>query len=277
MKKVFCISVLAVFLAGCASMSDRLNLADRLAQRAGMQLSLVRGGEFLLTSYQRVSDPSKPLNVYIEGDGFAWATRGRLSTNATPKDAFTLQLAAQDDAPNVVYIARPCQYTSPDLNPSCGSKYWSTHRFSEEVINSMNRAIDEVMLASGVEKVNLIGYSGGGAVVVLLAARRNDVESIRTVAGNLDHVAVNAYHKVSQMKKSLNPIDYANVVSKIPQYHFVGKEDKVVPLFVAEKFSKASGSKNECVKISTLEGATHHIGWRERWKHLLSLPVACKN
>lgn len=129
-------------------------------------------------------------------------------------------------SPNVVYIARPCQFTRND--PACRSTYWTDRRFSEDVIASMNHAVD-VLRAPAAGPVHLVGFSGGGAVAALVAARRGDVASLRTVAGNLDHRALNAHHRVSPMPASLNAVDVAPRLAAVPQAHFVGTKDDVVP------------------------------------------------
>lgn len=240
-----------------------------------MQKSEINAGEFVLTAYGRANKLGGDVNIYIEGDGFAAAARDRLSVNPTPRNPMGLMLAAKDNAPNVFYLARPCQYTSFDKNPNCENKYWSGSRFAPQVIESMNIAVDKIKELSGADKINLIGYSGGAAVSVILASRRVDIATIRTVAGNLDHAAINKYHRVDQLDNSLNPIDYAAKISDIPQYHFSGEKDNVVPVFIAEKFAKKSEQGKGCVKVSALSGATHHKGWAENWKYLLSRPVVC--
>jgi tellurite resistance-related uncharacterized protein len=271
-KVLFLIAVLLV--DGCSSISGRSQLTDNIANKAGMVKSLVKTDDFTFTVYKKINSPGKPLTIYIEGDGFAWAERGRLSTNPTPISALVLGLATEDDSANVIYLARPCQYTPFELNNiGCNPKFWSDSRLSETVISSMNQAVDALEKETSASQINLIGYSGGGGVAVLLAARRNDVESLRTVAGNLDTVVVNDYHKVSQMNGSLNPIDYVNKISNIPQHHFSGSKDNIVPEFIAKKFASKIGN---CAQVSIVEGATHFSGWKENWKSLLAKPVTCE-
>ena len=94
--------------------------------------------------------------------------------------------AVAGPAPNVAYLARPCQFMPMDRNPQCAVPYWTGKRYTPEVIASMNDAVDRLVARVPGQPVNLIGYSGGGAVAVLIAARRHDVATLRTVAGNLD-------------------------------------------------------------------------------------------
>ena len=221
----------------------------------------------MLTTFARITDPHAPIDVYVEGDGLAWLSRTEVSLDPTPREAMGLALAAADPGPNVVYLARPCQFTPRAKNPTCGIAYWTGKRFAPEVIAAMGQAVDQVVTQAPGQGVNLIGYSGGGAVAVLVAANRKDVVSIRTVAGNLDHAEVNRLAKVSPLSGSLNPIDIAPQLARIPQIHFSGGADTVVPPAIAERFRQAAGSP--CVAVRTIAGATHESGWRERWSELL--------
>lgn len=259
-------------LSGCAAL-DRDANADSIAKPVGLHKMLIKTDPFVLTVFARFSDPGKPATIYFEGDGLAWLSRTQVSQDPTPKEALGLSLAAADPSPNVVYIARPCQFTAMEKNPSCGVPYWTNKRFAPEVIASMEQAVDQVVAQTPGQKVNLVGFSGGGAVAVLVAAGRKDVASIRTVAGNLDHAEVNRLAKVSPLTGSLNAIDVAPQVAKIPQIHFSGSADTTVPPVIAERFQKAAGSS--CVNIRTVAGATHETGWRERWRELLHEVPGC--
>lgn len=54
------------------------------------------------------------------------------------------------------------------------------------MINSLGAAITLAKAACGAEQVILVGFSGGGGAAALLAAMRQDVTFLGTVAGNLD-------------------------------------------------------------------------------------------
>ncbi len=266
---------LALGLAGCAGgipVLDRHVIADRIVDAAGFRIEIVRTRPFILVARYRLSAPEHPLTVYIEGDGLAWLSRKRLSDDPTPTDPMALRLAALDPGPNVVHLARPCQYVD---DTACHSRYWSSHRFSENVISAIDQAIEHFRKRIGALEVHLVGYSGGGAVAALVAARRKDIASLRTVAGNLDHETLNRHFGVSPLTGSLNPADYAAALSRIPQHHFVGREDQVVPAFVAGGFASKAGD-TRCIRISTFDGVSHQSGWPERWRTLLSLPVSCR-
>ncbi len=262
---------LAVLLCGCAAVDTRTH-AQQMAQAAGMQKSVIATDGFMLTTYSRLTDASQPVQVYIEGDGLAWLSRHQLSADPTPRRAIGLALATLDPASNVIYLARPCQFNDFERMP-CASSYWSDKRFAEEVIRAMNHALDTFTPRLHGQRLHLIGYSGGAAVAALVAARRQDIASLRTVAGNLDHVALNAHHQVSAMPDSLNAIDVAPRLAALPQLHFIGGKDQTVPGLIAQRFAAAVG--NGCARVITQADATHTEGWVEHWPDLLKISAQC--
>ncbi|WP_240648241.1 alpha/beta hydrolase [Pararobbsia silviterrae] len=252
---------------------DPVEHADTLAQAGGLQRERIVTPTFVLTAYSKISSPREPIHLYIEGDGLAWISRTQPSLDPTPHQATGLQLAAIDPAPNVVYLARPCQFTPMAVNPTCGIPYWTGKRYAPEVVASMNDAISQIAARAQGQQIELIGYSGGGALAVLVAAGRTDIGSIRTVAGNLDDAYVNQLHNVSEMPESENPIDFAKRVASIPQIHFSGADDHVVPSAVAERFVDETGPR--CAQTRVVPGMTHDGDWRAVWPDLLRVAPAC--
>ncbi|MCP4392993.1 MAG: alpha/beta hydrolase [Alphaproteobacteria bacterium] len=275
------IIILVLFLTfmvcGCASLEKRYAKVSRVAEKNGFTYVEIPSDPFILTGYYKFNSPSKPLHVYIEGDGFAWVNRRTISNNPTPRDPLVLRLAALDKADNIIYIARPCQYVTPAKNPQCNNhKYWTSHRFASEVISSVSNAITFGLEKAKASSIHLVGYSGGGAVAVLVAAVRKDVKSIITVAGNLDHEILNEKANVSTLTGSLNAVDAAKDVRHIPQIHFVGAKDKIVPKFVSESYLENSGAGG-CVAIHLVPNASHHKGWEQLWPSLLNIAHPCED
>ncbi|WP_429481985.1 alpha/beta hydrolase [Paraburkholderia youngii] len=263
---------MALALSGCAAL-DRVGHADAIAEASGLVRVEIPAGHFLLTGYARVTDKRKPVDVYIEGDGLAWLTRTQPSLDPTPVQATGLALAAADPAPNVVYLARPCQFTPMEKNPRCEVAYWTGRRFAPEVVDSMDSALDWVAAQAPGQRLNVTGYSGGAAVAVLAAARRTDVATLRTVAGNLDDEFINRIHGVDSMPDSLNPISAARLVAQIPQIHFSSDADEVVPPEVARRF--VSATQGRCATAIAESGLPHDGDWQNRWLELLAIHPTC--
>jgi len=267
----------AILLSACAansSIETRHDTAAGIAASAGMTERVLQSGIFNLTAWERVQQPGAVADIYIEGDGLAWVSKYRASMNPTPPDPLALHLAAEDKISNVIYIARPCQYTGWTGEGACPDLYWTTGTAAPEVIAAYEQALSGIKTRTQVTGFNLIGYSGGAAIAVLVASKRSDVLSIRTVAGNTDYAAFTAVHEVSPIKDSIDPATAAALDSHIPQQHFIGENDKVVPRDVFEGWKQASGATN-CVHATIVPGNTHEKGWAEKWPELLSQPVTC--
>ncbi|MEA9982663.1 alpha/beta hydrolase [Herbaspirillum sp. RTI4] len=246
-----------------------------MTQAVGLRREQLDTDSFVLTTFVRITRPDLPLTVYIEGDGLAWRSRYQPSADPTPHQALGLTLAVADPGANVVYLARPCQFTPMALNPRCGLAYWTDKRYAEEVIVSMNQAVTHYAAKVPGQRIHLVGYSGGGAVVVLVAVRRSDVASLRTVAGNLDHAEVNRLHRVTAMPESLNAIDVAQRVASIPQIHFSGADDTVVPPVIAQRFVAAAAG--QCAQRRIVSGMSHESRWERLWPDLLAVAPVCSS
>jgi pimeloyl-ACP methyl ester carboxylesterase len=206
----------------------------------------IEAGDFTLASYTKLTDPAAPVHVYIEGDGAAFR-HGFPTRDPTPKSTLVRNMAFADKAPNVAYLARPCQYV---MTTKCEEKYWTSARFSAQVIEAEYRAVKT--LASG-RKVVLIGFSGGAQIAGLLAATTDlKVERVITIAGNLDHRAWTNWHRTAPLEGSLNLADYREKFARIPQTHYVGAKDKVVPPHLAKDFG---------ADVIIIENAAHESGW----------------
>lgn len=274
------LTTLLVMTAGCAPTQHQLSLrADRIAQPSGLMPQTVATRRFTVMTYARIENPQQPLRVYLEGegdkegDGKAWVSR--ISLNPTPHNPLALRLAALDTGPNVLYIARPCQYVTLSDESHCGPQLWSRARYSPRVVEAIDEVISHYVTQMGSQSgIELVGYSGGGALAVLMAAKRRDVHNLRTVAANLDTELFTRLHQVSPMDHSLNPADFSELTSALPQRHFVGEHDTVVPVAIARSYQQAMAAPH-CVTIEPVMGATHSKGWEALWPSLLNASLSC--
>lgn len=286
-QKIFSYVILLISCSGCSTLLKPINPrqnAMQISTQYGFQKSSIQTQSFILSFFSKplLKSTQEPLTIYIEGDGHAWVNRYQISNDPTPHNPLALKLAVLDPSPKVVYLARPCQYTEQDRY--CHPTIWTDERFSEAVIASMNEGVEYLKKKYHAPKIHLVGFSGGAAVAILIAARRKDIASIRTVAGDLDHEALSAYHKTTPLKGSLNPKSMVHKIAHIPQYHFVGDNDPVVPVFLSETFVCAVNAihavhthKKKRAISMVLKGVTHHEGWEERWPTLLQTTTPVYN
>jgi dienelactone hydrolase len=264
-------ALLCLGLVACASVpspDERKDLADALAARRGWQASTIRAGRFVLAAYSPATPSrSSSLTIYIEGDGLAWLTRSRLSSDPTPRDPVGLRLALAHPDDQAAYLARPCQYVAAEAT-ACDPRYWTLARFAPEVIHAMSQAIDALAQRAGARELTLVGYSGGGAVAALVAARRSDVVRLLTVAGNLDHAAWTQHHGVSPLVESLNPVDEVAVLKSVPQWHAVGSDDANTTAALLRAYAdRFPPEARPAIHIEP--GFDHHCCWVDRWPKLL--------
>jgi pimeloyl-ACP methyl ester carboxylesterase len=210
----------------------------------------------------------KHLRVYIEGDGHAWATSSQPSTDPTPYSSLMLRFATTDGTP-AAYLARPCQYVT---SAACTAQVWTGARFAQPEIDAMNAALSALKRRFGVDTFELVGHSGGGAVALVLAGMRTDVDQVQTLAGNLDPIAWTHLQQLSPLSEPITPLQYSTRLRTIAQRHIVGTRDAVVPAALARQYS--TQLHGQCVEIVTVD-ATHADGYDAPWQHLANQPIQC--
>ena len=264
--------VLLLFISACSAypVQERMDLAQGIADKAGFTKRMIKTNSFFLTTYSKFetkSNSKSVIDVYIEGDGYAWVDRYKLSKDPTPINPISLRLAAVDQRPNVLYIARPCQYIDPRIEKGCSNVYWSGSRFAPEVMKSINQVIDYFKKKQGISHVRIYGHSGGGALAVIVAGNRKDVREIGTVAANLNHKELNKIHGVTPLTDSLDAIDFVDNVKHIPQFHLIGQEDNVVLPEIITDFVNKVNAKGGFAEFEVIKDAGHECPfWPEVWK-----------
>ncbi len=265
-------------MSGCvipAGMIDRDVLPQQILAPKDFKPLWVTTPDFDVYGFERQTNPSAPWVVYLEGDGYAWARRNRLSKDPTPLDPVAAKLAALDTSPNVLWLARPCQYvTNAKRVKKCSAQHWSSHRYSGEIVEAVSLAVQE---RTNGAPLHLVGFSGGAAIGALLAADgKLDVKSLRTIAGNLDHKVLTDHHRVSPLTGSLNPIEIASDLSNLPQVHYYSPADKTVPESVARSWRDQLEHTN-CTSFIKAMKTGHTKGWESIWEKSESIYPACQS
>ncbi|HHH9558933.1 TPA: alpha/beta hydrolase [Pseudomonas aeruginosa] len=262
--------LIGALLAGCQSPREAL---QQLADEHGRQLEILRGQPFpLVMLAPQDTTKATRLRVYLEGDGHAWATATQPSQDPSPHNLLVALLAMDDPAPNS-YLARPCQFV---MAPSCEPTLWTNRRFSQEVATSLSQALDQLKQRYGNQEFELVGYSGGAALALLLAVQRDDVTLVQTLAGNLSPRLWAEMKGLSPLGGSLDPLDYRDHLASIPQRHLVGDADDVVPASLAKAYLMRL-HPYACSQV-VISLATHHEqGWDTAWKTWRDLPLDCRS
>jgi dienelactone hydrolase len=265
--RLFLLVLLLLPLAACTA-SRRAEGPD-LARAAGWRWEILRAGAFDLAVARPPPRRAETLTVYIEGDGFAYVRPRQPALDPTPTDPVALRLALADPKGDAVaWVARPCQYTLPDHGRACSQDVWTTARYGPAVVDAIGEALDRLKIEAEARRILLVGYSGGGALAVLLASRRSDVVGIVTVAADLDLDYWTRRDGLMPLTGSLDPAQAADRVGAIPQVHFAGAKDTVIGTDVAASFMKhlPAGAPAHLVEVP---GFTHSCCWAEAWAGLL--------
>jgi hypothetical protein len=256
-----------IFFIACSkipSLAKRENSFDILIKEKNLQKELFKSNSFDLLGVSSSLKTCKNLNIYIEGDGLSWISKHRISSNPTPINPLALKLMLNDSNSCKLYLARPCQYI---FSSKCEKKYWTSHRFSEEIIDSYNQIITNIKQKYKISSFTLIGYSGGGAIATLLAQKREDVSLLVTIAGNINTKEWIKIHNISPLYASLNPADFTSNLQNIQQYHLIGGKDKIVPFEIFHSFYNKFNNKSK-IKYKIFKDFTHLKGWVKNWNKI---------
>lgn len=233
MKKILFVLLL---LCGCRGIS----VPDSFTYKE------IETDSYKFASWQKITDKKAPIRIYIEGDGYAFNHLGYPTTNPTPHGTFLREIAFNDPNPNVVYLARPCQFVE-DIR--CSQKDWTTGRFSQDIVNSTTQAIKNI---TGRQKMVLVGYSGGALLSGLIINQNPQlpVKKWITLAGVLNHIKWTEDLNLQPLKDSIN----LEKLPTIPQLHLIGDKDKTVSYKLTESLVD---NKN----LVVIPGATHDKGY----------------
>jgi pimeloyl-ACP methyl ester carboxylesterase len=266
-----------MLLAGCAATSPeaRLHSALALAAPSSWQASRIPAAGFQLLALHPRPQPATELAVFIEGDGFAWLDPRTPSTNPTPRDPVALRMALAERYRISAYLARPCQFDPVMAEGRCRVGDWTQARYSPEVIAAMDEGVSRLKQMFGAERLVLVGYSGGGTVAALLAARRKDVSLLVTVAAVLDHETWTRAHGISPLDGSLNPIDEWARLRGLRQIHFTGSEDRIAGKAAVQAFADrfpahhpSASAEPALIELLDVQGFSHSCCWAEKWARL---------
>lgn len=262
MKRLWLLASTVLWLCSCTSPAERV---DAAATRLALERGTIDGSGFTHVFYRNGAPVGSNgvLHVYLGGDGSPWLNRYTVAPDPTPRRPLTLALMSQDPEASL-YLGRPC-YHGQATAPECHAELWTTRRYGPEIVDSLEAALRRYLRGQAPLRIVFIGYSGGGALAMLLAERFVETAATVTVAGNLDTDSWARYHGFSPLTGSLNPASRPPLAPNITQRHFRGTADRTVPPSLPAPTAKGG-------RI-LVQGFDHVCCWVEAWPRLLeSLP-----
>ncbi len=291
-KFLFQSSLFALFLGlvacGSAPEAESLWVDAQLQDRGYIKAEAASAP---IVYWHKKATKSRTLLVFIGGDGLPWVDQGRrIAKDPTAKDEVTIELMLELQRywgeKSLMFLGRPCYYLNrryqdrryqdgedhDGMAELCEAKYWTSARYSEQVVSWMSQALESVMLEYEYRDLVLIGYSGGASLALLLASElshskdRFKISSVVSVAGNLDVDAWSQFHGYLPLSQSLSPADIDFKGWQLPLLVLSGAKDTNVPVSsyreIFEQESWRSAVERGLIEVETISEADHRCCWK---------------
>ena len=241
-------------LSGCHH--QPINL-EQTANENYWDLSYQKGRNYpMVLVSSRTRTKTSNLHIYIEGDGLPWKSTNQVSTNPTSRNPVALRLMKYDDG-HALYLGRPC-YFGLHNDFRCNPSVWTDARYSKNVVDEMNLAINAYLDQKGLNHAAIIGFSGGGTLGLLLANRNPRITGVLMIAANFDTTEWARLHHYSELYASLNPAKEIKQ-REFKEVFWFGEEDLNVPII---PFA-AMAEKHVNSRVSRFEHVDHVCCWEE--------------
>ena len=263
LKQLFVSILCFLGLAGCTTPSEHFATVAADFGFYGFSLNSGIFDHQFYTNAKATQDINEDaLHVYLDGDGTPWENHQWIADDPTSRNTMILELMRQDKAATI-FLGRPC-YQGLNKTSACHYKYWTSHRYSKQVVGSMVQVLKLWLNKHPFKQVVLIGYSGGGTLAVLMAPYVPEVKIIVTLAANLDVEAWSRYHGYNPLPESLNP---ACIVlnANLRQIHIAGLEDNIVPAQIIKSYAE----KQVNALYLPYAHFDHHCCWVKEWASIL--------
>lgn len=255
------IILLLAAAAGCALLRPQWM---QLAADAGLEPRWVKTDTFrhlVLSNH----DAGSHLRIYVEGDGSPWINRNRIAADPTPVNPVLLRLMHRADHA-AAYLGRPCYFGSAG-DSSCGARWWTFDRYSQPVIESMCEAANKLIEERDAATVQLVGYSGGGTIVIGMTTCTHRLVAITTIAGNLLPTAWVRYHGYTELRDLALVESGTSTRVNVPETHWQCASDQVIPIAITEDYFIARPDLDRRI----INDCTHSTGWQQVWPELVQL------
>jgi hypothetical protein len=252
----YCLSFfLGVFgISGCSNTS----LKSAAEQELELHYHTIKTDRFTLSGVAK-AQKQNTMRIYLGGDGKPWR-KNEPNTNPSGHNKLAFQLF-KIDPKATLYLSRPCYDIEP-MPSDCKPKLWTSDRYSNRVIMALTEAIMKVASNSNIE---LVGYSGGGTLAVLLAQQLPQVTKVLTLSANLDQAAWTDLHNTPALSGSENPaVNGERITGK--ELHLFGHNDLEVPAAINQRYF----DNNPAANIGVIDNFDHRCCWLEQWPEILN-------
>lgn len=128
-----------------------------------------------------------------------------------------------------------------------------------------NALIDEL----GADTVQLVGYSGGGALVIGMTTCTHRLAAITTIAGNLIPAAWIQYHGYTRLRDLTLVKSATQGPVIVKEMHWQCESDRVIPVAITEDYFATRPNAGRRV----LTACSHSTGWDRVGPELVQVDV----
>lgn len=204
------------------------------------------------------------LLIYVEGDGTPWVRDARVAIDPTPANPVLLRLMANSDGA-AVYLGRPC-YFGLSTSTRCAPRLWTFDRYGREIVESMCIAANDIAHQRGAQTVQLVGYSGGGTIVVGMRSCTDHLVAVTTIAANLDPRAWTELHGFSPLN-DLRPLEPAAALpGSVAETHWQCRDDHIIPPQITNAYFAINKNARRRIVLS----CSHASGWKRHWPEIVA-------
>jgi hypothetical protein len=238
-------------------------LFEKKALVSALTPQVVKTEYFSHKVYKNNRPSSTVLHIYLTGDGLPWMAGVVPSTDPTPRDTIIFKLIEQDESAALI-LGRPC-YHGLAHEALCDPSLWTNMRYGSLVIDSLSIAIEQLSEQYQTTNLVLIGYSGGGALAVLLAEKIPNVSAVITIGANLNTQLWTQHHQMLPLSGSINPVERPDLPITVMQKHYVGSEDKIIPVSLLETYTEG----HQASDLVIIDNYDHQCCWQNIWPDIL--------
>jgi predicted alpha/beta hydrolase family esterase len=248
------------YITACQSPHE---IFEKKALALTLTSQVVKTTSFSHKVYKNAQRTNGKLHIYLTGDGLPWMEGVVPATDPTPRNSLILGLITQDRA-SALILGRPC-YHGLANEPLCNSSLWTNKRYATEIVSSLSEAIEQISKQYRTNEIVLIGHSGGGALAVLIAENIPKVSAVITVGANLNTQGWTQHHNLLPLSGSINPIERPDLPEAIMQKHYVGSNDKIIPVALLQSYTNI----HKASELVIIEEFDHLCCWQTIWPEIL--------
>ena len=234
----------------------------------------------LRTSDEPKSWGAQQVVVFFEGDGAQWTGFGTVPPrDPTPRQSVALDLAlstARKSQLHVMYVARPCQFDTRAVPPTCNEIQWTEKRYSKEQLKLLLSSTETALKLISPDMANtpplaLVGHSGGGLMSIRAAAafirKGYRIHQVTTLASPIDPIRWSHNHRFSPLDLDSYYEDLDLVRASGLTKHYLGENDKLVTI----------DDVNIHNEFEAVPGVGHATGWLAYWQKTLLKRLIARN